>query len=136
MQLEDALAPHPAVHPKAMSSHNLAGDVAQGKVSAYEFAPHPRNNTVVSIDELPPPALCDAIEDQCVCLLNVLDVVRCMRRGIVTQADDPAPEISAAFGLLEGEIHRVVAGLKEIALRAQMRGIVASYPDTSDAGLR
>jgi hypothetical protein len=89
----------------------------------------------VSMDELPPPALCDAIEEQCVCLLNVLDVVHCMSIGIVTQAEDPAPEICAAFGLLEGEIHRIVEGLKEIALRAQMRGAAANYPDMSDAGI-
>jgi hypothetical protein len=119
--------------PKATLSVNSSGEVVWAKIAAHEPAGSARNNTVASV-EAPPQALYDAIEDQCVRLLNVLGAVHCMSIGMVTQTEDPAPEISAAFGLLEGEIDRVVAGLKEIALRAEMRGIAAGHPDTSDAG--
>jgi hypothetical protein len=76
-----------------------------------------KNSAVACVDETPPQALCTAIEDQCACLLSVLGAVHCMSVGIVTQTEDPAPEFSAAFDLLEREIHRVIRGLKEISLR-------------------
>jgi hypothetical protein len=121
--LDKAFAPCRPLDPKAALSLSPAGDVVWGEVSAPEFASCTRNDTGVSIDEPPPPALCDTIEDKCLSLLNVLDVVHCMSAAIVTQSEGPTPEISAAFVLLEEEICRVVAGLREISLRADIRCI-------------
>ncbi len=82
------------------------------------------NNSIACVDGALPQTLCAAIEDQCACLLNVLGAVHCMSNGIATQAEGPAPEFSAAFDLLEREIHRVIGGLKEISLRDGMRGLL------------
>ena len=103
--------------PKATSSGNASNEVVWAKIAAYEPARSASNSTVACVDGAPPQALCIAIEDQCACLLNVLGAIHCMSIGIVTQTEDPAPEFSAAFDLLEREIHRVIGSLKEISLR-------------------
>jgi hypothetical protein len=131
MPLKMDRTPRGVMCSKATSSRNTADEVVWAKIAAHEPAKPVRNNTVASVHEATPQALCDAIEDQRVCLLNVLGAVHCMSIGIVTQTEHPAPEFSAAFDLLEGEIRRVVEGLKEIALRGEMREIGGSYSDTA-----
>jgi hypothetical protein len=117
-----------ATRPKATLSRNKGDGAVRAKIAARGRARPVRNNTIVSVDEAPPQALCDAIEDQRVCLLNVLGAVHCMSIGLATQTKHAAPELSAAFDLVEREIHRVVGGLKEIALRGEMRGIGGGDP--------
>jgi hypothetical protein len=70
---------------------------------------------------VPTGPLFEAIEDQRLSLLNVLDIVHCIRVGVTSPDDNPAPEISAAFELLEREIQRVAAALERISLRSAMR---------------
>jgi hypothetical protein len=71
-------------------------------------------------DGAPPQALLDAVEDQRLDLLNVLGIVRSMSASFVDAGEDRAPEVSAAFALLEQEIERVVAGLGAVPLRNAM----------------
>ncbi len=70
---------------------------------------------------MPTGLLFEAIEDQRLSLLNVLDIVHCIRLGVTSPDDTPAPEISAAFELLEREIQRVAAALEKLSLRSTMR---------------
>ena len=53
-------------------------------------------------------------------LLNVLGIIHGMSASFVDTAGGPAPEICAAFALLEQEIRRVAAGLEEGSLRTVM----------------
>jgi hypothetical protein len=66
-------------------------------------------------------------------VFNVLGAIQCMSVGIVSETENPVPEFSAAFALLEREIERVVERLKRIALRGGIRGIAGSY--SHNAGL-
>ena len=72
------------------------------------------------VDGVPQQALLDAVEDQRMNLLNVLGIVHGMSASFVDTAGGPAPEICAAFALLEQEIQRVAAGLEEGSLRTAM----------------
>jgi len=63
-----------------------------------------------------PHGLLGAVEHQRLNLLNVLGMVQCMGLGMVNEADASAPEMSAAFDLLELEIQRVLTGLEEDSL--------------------
>ncbi len=123
MLLKKARPPRNPLRPKATSSRNMSNEVVRSKNAAHEPARLTRSKTVVSVDEAPPQAVCDAIEDQCACLLNVLGAIRCMSIGIATETKYPVPEFSAAFALLECEIQQVVGDLQGIALRGEMRGI-------------
>jgi hypothetical protein len=49
--------------------------------------------------------------------VNVLGIVHSMSAGYTDAVEDSAPEICAAFDLLELEIQCVVAGLKKASLR-------------------
>jgi hypothetical protein len=117
MSAKNARTPRNLPRPKATSSGNASNEVVRAKIPAYEPAKSARNSPVARVDGAPPQPLCAAIEDQCVCLLDVLGAIHCMSIGFVTQTENPAPEFSAAFDLLEREIHRVIRGLKEISLR-------------------
>ena len=79
-----------------------------------------------SVDAAPPQALLDAVEDQRMNVLNVLGIVHSMSASFVDVTADPAPEICAAFALLEQEIQRVSAGLEEGSLRSAMRAIAST----------
>jgi hypothetical protein len=131
MLLKKARPPRNSTLPKATSSRDMSNEVVRSKIAAHEPARSARNKTVASVDEAPTQAPCDAIEDQCACLLNVLGAIHFMSIGIVTETEYPVPEFSAAFSLLEREIQQVVGGLKGIALRGEMRGIAGSYSHTT-----
>jgi hypothetical protein len=70
------------------------------------------NGSVGLVDGALLQTLLDAVEDQRINLVNVLGIVHSMSASFTDTAGDSAPEISAAFALLEQEIQRVVAGLK------------------------
>ena len=65
--------------------------------------------------------LFEAIEDQRLSILNVLDIVHCIGVGVADGDEPPAPEISAAFELLECEIQRIAAALEKTSLRSAMK---------------
>jgi hypothetical protein len=71
-----------------------------------------------SLDNVPTKSVFDAINDQRLSLLNVLDIVHCIGVGVTSADANPAPEISAAFELLEREIQRVAAALEKLSLRS------------------
>jgi hypothetical protein len=131
MLLKKARPPRNSTRPKARSSRNMPNEVVRSKNVAHEPARSARNNVVAFVDEAPPQVPCDAIEEQCACLLDVLGAIHCMSIGIVAETEYPVPEFSAAFALLECEIQQVVVDLKGIALRGEMRGIAGSYSDTT-----
>jgi hypothetical protein len=54
-------------------------------------------------------------------ILNVLDIVHCISGGVANGDEPPAPEISAAFALLEREIQRIAAALEKTSLRSAMK---------------
>ena len=87
MLLKKARPPRNPTRPKATSSRNMSNEVVRSKNAAHEPARSARNKTVASVDEAPPQAPCDAIEDRCACLLNVLGAIRCMSIGIVTETE-------------------------------------------------
>ncbi len=132
MPLKKARLSRKSTRLKATSSRNMSNDVVRLKNVAHEAARSVRNKTEASFDEAPPQASCDAIEDECACLLNVLGAIQCMSVGIVSETENPVPEFSAAFALLEREIERAVERLKRIAVRGEIRGI-GSY--SHNAGL-
>jgi hypothetical protein len=131
MLLKKAQPPRNSTRPKATSSRNMSNELVRSKNVAREPAKSARNKTVASVDEAPPEAPCDAIEDECACLLNVLGAIHCMSVGIVSETENPVPEFAAAFALLEREIQRVVLSLRGIALSGGMRGIGGSCSDTT-----
>jgi hypothetical protein len=124
MSLKTAWAPRNFPRPTTTSSGNVSNEVVGTKSAVYEPAMSITNNSIACVDRALPQTLCAAIEDQCACLLNVLGAFHCMSIGIVTQAEGPVPEFSAAFDLLEREIHRVIGGLKGISLRDERRGLL------------
>ena len=69
----------------------------------------------------PTQPLFEAIEDQHLSLLNVLDIVHCIGVGVADGDERPTPEIAAAFELLEREIQRIAAALQKISLRGAIK---------------
>jgi hypothetical protein len=117
MAVKKAIGPHRSTHSTVASLRKAANEVERMKISQCRPVGSASNAIAALADGAPPQALLDAVEDQRVSLLNVLDIVHCMSASFVDAAGDIAPEISAAFALLEQEIQRVVAGLEEVSLR-------------------
>jgi hypothetical protein len=134
MPLNKARTARNSTRPKETLSVNSSDEVVWAKIVAHEPSKSVSSTAVAAVDEAPPRVRSDAIEDQCARLVNVLGAVHCMSVCIVTQTEHPAPELCAAFYLLEREILSIVECLKEIALRVEMPGIAACNPDKSDAG--
>ena len=89
-------------------------------ISAHQPVGPATNGSFCLAYAAPPQALLDAVEDQRVNLLNVLGIVHCMSDTLGDAGEDRAPEISAAFALLEQEIQRVITGLEAVSLRDAM----------------
>jgi hypothetical protein len=87
------------------------------KISKCRPAGSATNGSVGLVDDAPPQTLLDAVEDQRINLVNVLGTAHSMSAGFTDAVEESAPEICAAFDLLEQEIQRVVAGLKKASLR-------------------
>ena len=125
MAMDETAAAGRSAHSKVPLSRHKAEPVAI--VSFVEFEP---SVSAVSagmglLGNVPTESLFEAIEDQRLNLLNALDIVHCIGVGVTSDDDNPAPEISAAFELLEREIQRVAAALEKISLRSAMRSICA-----------
>jgi hypothetical protein len=87
------------------------------KISKCEPAASATNDSLGLADGAPLQTLSDAVDDQRLELVNVLGIVHSMSTLFTDAAEDSAPEISAAFDLLEREIQRVITGLKKASLR-------------------
>jgi hypothetical protein len=130
MAIEECTSPRRATRSNAASSRNAPNAVERVMMSECQPGGSAARGTIDSVDVAPPQALLDAVEDQRLSVLNVLDIVHSMSASFVDVTADPAPEICAAFALLEQEIRRVSGGLEEGSLRNAMRAI-ASTPHTS-----
>jgi hypothetical protein len=133
MPLSKPRAPRNSTRPKETFSVNSSSEIVWVKIVAHEPSQSIISTAVAAADEAARHVRCDAIEDQCARLVNVVGAVHCMSIGIVTQTERPAPEFCAAFSLLEQEILSIVGCLKGIALRAEMPGVAVSIPGKGDA---
>ena len=119
MAIETAISLRRPDHSNMASPRNAPNEVERVRLSEWR----PAGSAVKGIDladAAPPQTLLDAVEDQRMNLLNVLGIVRSMSTSFVDAAGVSAPEICAAFALLEQEIQRVAAGLEEGSLRNAM----------------
>jgi hypothetical protein len=91
-----------------------------GLVKSAEFAPSGSrvNGALDFVDNAPTRPLFEAIGEQRLSVLNVLGIVRCIGFSVTSADQNPAPEISAAFALLECEIQRIATALEKISLRS------------------
>jgi hypothetical protein len=117
MDIEKARQPHRSPHSNLTSSRGAPNDVERLKIFKSQPAGSTTNGSVGLVGGAPLQTLLDAVEDQCINLVNMLGIVHCMSASFTDAAEGVAPEISAAFDLLEHEIQRVVAGLKTASLR-------------------
>ena len=116
MAAERAIGPRRPAPFDIASPRNAMNEVERMTISA-----RPAGSAIIGpirvIDGASPQTLLDAVEGQRLSLLNVLGIVHCMSDSFVADGEDCAPEIAAAFALLEQEIQRVVTGLEEVSLR-------------------
>jgi hypothetical protein len=112
MAIESAVPPHRSSYPNITSSGNAPNEVERLKISIFRRA----DGRGGLFDGAPLQTLLDAVDSQRVNLVNVLAIVHSMSDGFTDSAGVPAPEICAAFDLLEQEIQRIVAGLEEAAI--------------------
>jgi hypothetical protein len=117
MAVEKATRPRRSPHSNLTSSCDTSNEVERLEISKCHPAGSVINASVGLVDGAPLQTLLDAVEDQRIKLVNVLGIVHGMSVSFTDTAEDSAPEISAAFALLEQEIQRVVAGLKKASLR-------------------
>jgi hypothetical protein len=124
MAMENSISARLAMRPNVATSRSAPNEVE--RVSISECLP-----VECAAAGVPPQALLDAVEDQRMNLLNVLGIVHSMSASFVDTAGDPAPEICAAFALLEQEIQRVAAGLEEGSLRTAVPDKLPCQPVAS-----
>jgi hypothetical protein len=117
MATEKVARPYRSPHPSLTSSRDAPNEVEGLKIAKCHPAESATNDSVGSVDGAPLQTLLDAVDDQRIKLVNVLGIVHSMSAFFTDTAEDSAPEISAAFDLLEQELRRVVAGLKKASLR-------------------
>jgi hypothetical protein len=120
MVIDNATSPRRPTRSKVASPCKASNEVERVNICACELAGPATNGVVGLADGAARQALLDAVEDQRVNLLNVLGIVHCMSANLLGAGEAFAPEVSAAFALLEQQIQRVVAGLEEVTLRDAM----------------
>jgi hypothetical protein len=116
MAIEKATGPRSALHSNVTAHRDASNEVEHLKISKCQPAASATNGSVGLVDGAALQTLLDAVEDQRINLVNVLGIVHSMSASFTDATEDSAPEISAAFVLLEQEIQRVVAGLKKASL--------------------
>jgi hypothetical protein len=116
MVIENATGPHRSPHPNPTSSRDALNEIERLQISKSQPAGR-TNGSVGLVDGALLQTLLDAVDNQRIKLVNVLGIVHSMSAFFTDTAEDSAPEICAAFDLLEQEIQRVVAGLKQASLR-------------------
>jgi hypothetical protein len=120
MAIEETISPRRARRSNVASSRNAPNEVERVRISECQPAESAAKGAINLAYGAPPQVLLDAVEDRRMDLLNVLGIVHSMSASFVDAAENPAPEICAAFALLEHEIQRVAAGLEEGSLRNAM----------------
>ena len=120
MVMDESISLRRATRSNAATSRNATNEVERLRISEFRPAGSAAQTAIDLADRTPSQALLDAVEDQRMNLLNVLDIIHSMSASFVDAAVDPAPEICAAFALLEQEIQRVAVGLEERSLRNAM----------------
>jgi hypothetical protein len=119
MVMEKSISPRRMTRADVATSRSALNEVERVRLSEWRPAGSAAKGIDLA-DGAPPQTLLDAVEDQRVNLLNVLGIVHSMSASLVDAGGNPAPEICAAFALLEQEIQRVAAGLEEGSLRNAM----------------
>jgi hypothetical protein len=120
MAMENPNSPSPATRSNIATSCNVPNEFERLRISEFEPAGSAARSAIDFVGGAPPRRLLDAVEDQRMHLLSVLAIVRSMGATFADATGDPAPEICAAFALLEQAIQRVAAGLEERSLRNAM----------------
>jgi hypothetical protein len=120
MTMEKSINPRHAPRSNVATSRNAPNEVERVTICEWPSAGSAAKGPIELVDGAPPQTLLDAVEDQRMNLLNVLGIIHSMSASFVDAAGDPAPEVCAAFALLEQEIQRVAAGLEERSLRNAM----------------
>ena len=117
MVIEKAAGPHRSPHPDLTSSRDAPNEIERLQISQSQPAGPAANGGVGPVDGALLQTLLDAVDDQHIKLVDVLGIVHSMSAFFTDTTGDSAPEICAAFDLLEQEIQCVVAGLKQASLR-------------------
>ena len=120
MAMENSISPRPATRSNFATSRNSSNELERASLAERRSAGSAAKGAIDLADGAPPQALLAAVEDQRVNLLSVIGIVHSMGASFVDVAGDPAPEVCAAFSLLEQEIQRVATGLEERSLRTAM----------------
>ena len=120
MAVENPNSPSAATRSNFATSCNAPNELERLRIAEFEPAGFAAHGAPDSVAAAPPQRLLDAVEDQRMRLLSVLAIIRGMGATFADATGDPAPEICAAFALLEQAIQRVAAGLEEKTLRNAM----------------
>ncbi len=121
MSNEKAPSTQRAPRSKATSSRDAANGVERLKISRIQPSMTATISDIGPVHATPRQRLLDAVEEQRVKLLNVLRIVHYMSASFGGAAETPAPEVAAAFALLEQEIRRVIARLRPESLLSASR---------------
>jgi hypothetical protein len=119
MVMEKSISPRRAPLSDVATSRSAPNEVERVRLAEWRPAGSAAKGIDLA-DGAPRQTLLDAVEDQRMDLLNVLGIVHSMSASFVDADENPAPEICAAFALLEQAIQRVAAGLEEGSLRNAM----------------
>jgi hypothetical protein len=117
MAIEKVAGSHRSPHPNPTSSRDAPNEIERLKISKSQPARPIIHGSVGFVDGASLQTLPDAVDDQRIKLVKVQGIVHSMGAFFTNTTEDSAPEIAAAFDLLEQEIQRIVAGLKEASLR-------------------
>jgi hypothetical protein len=120
MAVENPSTPSPATRSTIAASCVAPDEFERLRICEFEPAGFAARSAIDFVDGAPPRRLLDAVEDQRMRLLSVLAIVQGMGATFADATGDPAPEICAAFALLEQAIQRVAAGLEQSSLRNAM----------------
>jgi hypothetical protein len=112
MAIESATPPQRSLYQNITSSGDAPNEVERLKVSKFRRA----DGRGGLFDGTPLQTLLDAVDCQRMNVVNLLAIVQSMSASFTDSTGNPAPEISAAFDLLEQEIRRIAAGLEQAAI--------------------
>ena len=120
MAMENADNPRPAAHSSIAASCNAPNELERVSICELRAAAPTAQSAIEFVDGATPQKLLNAVAEQHMHLLRVLAMVHSMSTSFADAAEAPAPEICAAFALLEQAIQLVAAGLEERSLRNAM----------------
>jgi len=112
MVIESPNPPHRSLYQNITSSGEAPNEVERVKVSKFPRA----DGRGGLFDRTPLQTLLDAVDYQRMNVVNVHAIVQSMSASFTDSTGNAAPEISAAFDLLEQELQRIVRGLERAAI--------------------